>query len=71
MVIMYKTIMIVFSILATPGRDCLIGGKWYNNGDVFEPSCRVKCWCIDGSMGCLPQCKPPSRSSAVGCDYPR
>lgn len=52
---------------ARPGRSCFVGGKWYENGELFSPSCRLSCSCIDGDIGCMSKCKPPP----PGCTYPR
>ncbi|XP_039254736.2 CCN family member 2-like isoform X1 [Styela clava] len=52
---------------ARPGRSCFVANKWYENGALFSPSCRITCSCINGDIGCMPKCKPPP----PGCAYPK
>nr|CAB3267752.1 connective tissue growth factor-like [Phallusia mammillata] len=57
---------------ASPGRNCLVGDRWYNNGDVFNPSCKARCFCIDGDIGCVPTCiLSRTPATGLGCDHPR
>nr|XP_039253871.1 CCN family member 2-like [Styela clava] len=52
---------------ARPGRSCHVANKWYANGALFSPTCRITCSCIDGDLGCVSKCKPAPPS----CAYPR
>uniref|UniRef100_H2Z8P7 Uncharacterized protein n=1 Tax=Ciona savignyi TaxID=51511 RepID=H2Z8P7_CIOSA len=41
---------------ARSGRPCMNNGVRLSSGAEYEPSCKYRCWCIDGNEGCLPLC---------------
>ncbi|XP_048882316.1 cellular communication network factor 4b [Brienomyrus brachyistius] len=52
------------------GTGCVHDGVIYRNGQSFQPSCRFRCLCINGAIGCLALCadfEPPR----VWCQTPR
>ncbi|XP_062854255.1 cellular communication network factor 1, like 2 [Trichomycterus rosablanca] len=38
------------------GRPCEFGGRMYQHGEDFQPSCEHQCSCMDGVVGCMPLC---------------
>ncbi|KAL2092426.1 hypothetical protein ACEWY4_012224 [Coilia grayii] len=38
------------------GRPCEFGGRVYQHGEDFQPSCQHQCSCMDGVVGCMPLC---------------
>ncbi|CAK8672961.1 unnamed protein product [Clavelina lepadiformis] len=41
---------------ARTGRPCWHGNVRISSGSMFEPSCKTRCWCMDGAIGCIPLC---------------
>ncbi|CAK8672954.1 unnamed protein product [Clavelina lepadiformis] len=41
---------------ARSGRPCNHGNVRISSGSMFEPSCKTRCWCMDGAIGCVPLC---------------
>lgn len=52
---------------ARPGRSCHVANKWYENGALFSPTCRITCYCTDGDAACMVKCKP----APPGCRNPK
>lgn len=48
-----------------PGKSCVIGGTEYQSGQEFQPSCLLKCTCLNGDIGCMSAC--PSDSQNINC----
>ncbi|XP_017551781.1 cellular communication network factor 1, like 2 [Pygocentrus nattereri] len=38
------------------GRPCEFGGRVFQHGEDFQPSCEHQCSCMDGVVGCMPLC---------------
>ncbi|XP_048029420.1 CCN family member 3-like [Megalobrama amblycephala] len=57
--------------VAHEGDACLLGGTFYQNGDVFFPSCKYQCICKDGQIGCVPRCKLDVMLPGPDCPFPR
>ncbi|CAK8683313.1 unnamed protein product [Clavelina lepadiformis] len=58
--------------VAKPGRSCFSGGQTYVNGESFNIGCKVTCTCIDGYLGCSPQCPITITATAPkNCLHPR
>lgn len=69
---MFLCIWFYFS--ASPGRACIVGGKWYQNGDLIKPTCKATCSCVDGDIGCVPTCSSAMNSPQLttpGCLHPK
>ena len=45
-----------FEILHYNSPKCYFNGAEYEEGAVFYPNCRIKCYCIHGSIGCYSRC---------------
>ncbi|KFO30975.1 WNT1-inducible-signaling pathway protein 1 [Fukomys damarensis] len=52
------------------GVGCVLDGVRYSNGESFQPSCRYKCTCIGGVVGCTPLCLR-ARPPRLWCSQPR
>lgn len=57
--------------IAHEGDTCLLGGTFYQNGEVFFPSCKYHCICKDGQIGCVPRCKLDVMLPGPDCPFPR
>ncbi|XP_013907237.1 PREDICTED: connective tissue growth factor-like [Thamnophis sirtalis] len=44
-------------------------GKTYLNGESFQPSCQLKCICMDGSIGCIPLCPDGAHLPPPDCPF--
>ncbi|XP_066569292.1 CCN family member 1 [Amia ocellicauda] len=53
------------------GRPCELGGRVYQHGEAFQPSCQHQCSCMDGVVGCLPLCPPQLPPPPQPCSRPR
>ncbi|XP_063153194.1 CCN family member 5 isoform X2 [Candoia aspera] len=54
------------------GQDsCEVNGKIYQEGEVFQPSCKVQCRCSGGGFICIPLCSEDVRLPTPDCPYPR
>ena len=38
------------------GRSCYHDDIRVTSGSMFKPSCKKRCWCIDGAVACVPTC---------------
>nr|XP_039269725.1 CCN family member 1-like [Styela clava] len=43
------------------GQSCSYNGRTYLNGEMFQPTCKHQCWCMDGTVGCLTMCPHETR----------
>lgn len=53
------------------GRPCEFGGRVYQHGEDFQPSCEHQCSCMDGVVGCMPLCPHHVPLPAWHCANPR
>uniref|UniRef100_W5MKH3 CCN family member 4 n=2 Tax=Lepisosteus oculatus TaxID=7918 RepID=W5MKH3_LEPOC len=51
------------------GVGCEHDGVIYRNGQSFQPSCKYKCLCVNGAIGCVSLCD--SQPPRVWCQSPR
>ncbi|KAI8512442.1 hypothetical protein Bbelb_090810 [Branchiostoma belcheri] len=56
---------------ATFQAPCVFQGKVYQSGEAFELSCREKCVCQNGAVGCTPLCPQEVRMPSDDCPFPR
>ncbi|KAM4033486.1 CCN family member 5-like isoform 2-T2 [Anomaloglossus baeobatrachus] len=49
---------------------CNIDGKVYEDGETFQPSCKVQCTCMDGGVTCVPLCSEDIRLPSPTCPFP-
>ncbi|XP_044154550.1 CCN family member 5 isoform X1 [Bufo gargarizans] len=52
------------------GDSCNINGKVYEDGETFQPSCKVQCTCVDGGVTCIPLCSEDVRLPSPTCPFP-
>ncbi|KAL4629870.1 WNT1-inducible-signaling pathway protein 1-like isoform X1 [Arapaima gigas] len=52
------------------GTGCEHDGVIYRNGQTFQPSCKYRCLCVNGAIGCVPLCTD-SQPPLVWCQAPR
>ncbi|XP_062445178.1 CCN family member 5 [Rhea pennata] len=52
-------------------ESCEVNGKVYQDGEVFQPSCKLQCRCLDGGVTCIPLCQEDVRLPTPDCPYPR
>ncbi|XP_066571870.1 cellular communication network factor 4b [Amia ocellicauda] len=52
------------------GIGCEHDGVIYRNGQSFQPSCKYKCLCVNGAIGCVSMCTE-SLPPRVWCQAPR
>uniref|UniRef100_A0A8C5U586 Cellular communication network factor 5 n=1 Tax=Malurus cyaneus samueli TaxID=2593467 RepID=A0A8C5U586_9PASS len=53
-------------------RDgCEVNGRVYRDGEVFQPSCKMRCQCLDGGFNCIPLCQEDVRLPTPDCPFPR
>uniref|UniRef100_A0A8D0H0L8 CCN family member 3 n=1 Tax=Sphenodon punctatus TaxID=8508 RepID=A0A8D0H0L8_SPHPU len=57
--------------LAHEGATCDLLGKIYLNGESFQPTCKLQCICMDGAIGCIPQCSDDLRLPSPDCPNPQ
>lgn len=48
-----------------------MNGRVYRDGEVFQPSCKLQCRCLDGGFTCVPLCQEDVRLPTPDCPYPR
>lgn len=48
-----------------------MNGRLYRDGEVFQPSCKIQCHCLDGGFTCIPLCQEDVRLPTPDCPYPR
>ncbi|KAI9543551.1 hypothetical protein NQZ68_008598 [Dissostichus eleginoides] len=53
------------------GLPCEFGGRVYQHGEDFQPSCEHQCTCMDRVVGCMPLCPPQAPLSTWRCARPR
>ncbi|XP_078248707.1 CCN family member 5 isoform X1 [Pogona vitticeps] len=51
--------------------SCEVNGKIYQDGEVFQPSCKIQCRCSGGGFTCVPLCNEDVRLPTPDCPYPR
>ncbi|KFR10074.1 WNT1-inducible-signaling pathway protein 2, partial [Opisthocomus hoazin] len=42
-------------------EGCELNGRVYRDGEVFQPSCKLQCRCLDGGFTCVPLCQEDVR----------
>ncbi|KFZ47949.1 WNT1-inducible-signaling pathway protein 2, partial [Antrostomus carolinensis] len=42
-------------------EGCEVNGRVYRDGEVFQPSCKLQCRCLDGGFTCVPLCQEDVR----------
>ncbi|XP_010079903.1 PREDICTED: WNT1-inducible-signaling pathway protein 2 [Pterocles gutturalis] len=52
-------------------EGCEVNGRVYREGEVFQPSCKLQCRCLDGGFTCVPLCQEDVRLPTPDCPYPR
>ncbi|KAG7469782.1 hypothetical protein MATL_G00132470 [Megalops atlanticus] len=52
------------------GTGCEHDGVIYRNGQSFQPSCKYRCLCVNGAIGCVALCTD-SQPPRVWCPSPR
>ncbi|XP_048849510.1 cellular communication network factor 4a isoform X2 [Brienomyrus brachyistius] len=52
------------------GTGCKHDGVIYRNGQSFQPSCKYRCLCVNGAIGCVTLCSD-SQPPLVWCQAPR
>ncbi|XP_065124212.1 CCN family member 2b isoform X1 [Paramisgurnus dabryanus] len=57
--------------MAQEGQTCDLGGVIYRSGEMFQPSCKHQCVCMNGEIGCVPTCASNIRLPSPDCPYPR
>ncbi|KAJ3597552.1 hypothetical protein NHX12_001075 [Muraenolepis orangiensis] len=56
---------------AQEGPVCVLDGGVYRSGQTFFPSCRYRCVCRDGQIGCVPRCNLDVMLPGPDCPAPR
>uniref|UniRef100_A0A8B9F633 CCN family member 5 n=1 Tax=Amazona collaria TaxID=241587 RepID=A0A8B9F633_9PSIT len=59
------------SCLSEDDEGCEVNGRLYRDGEVFQPSCKLQCRCLDGGFTCIPLCQEDVRLPTPDCPYPR
>uniref|UniRef100_A0A8B9P9R5 CCN family member 5 n=1 Tax=Apteryx owenii TaxID=8824 RepID=A0A8B9P9R5_APTOW len=52
-------------------ESCEVNGRVYRDGEVFQPSCKLQCRCLDGGVTCVPLCQEDVRLPTPDCPHPR
>lgn len=52
-------------------EGCEVNGRLYRDGEVFQPSCKLQCRCLDGGFTCVPLCQEDVRLPTLDCPFPR
>ncbi|KAF4793317.1 WNT1 inducible signaling pathway protein 2 [Turdus rufiventris] len=52
-------------------EGCEVNGRIYRDGEVFQPSCKIQCHCLDGGFNCIPLCQEDVRLPTPDCPHPR
>ncbi|KAI7794170.1 WNT1-inducible-signaling pathway protein 2 [Triplophysa rosa] len=50
---------------------CEHNGVFYQEGQVFQPSCALQCRCSGGGVACVPQCREDVLLPTPDCPHPR
>uniref|UniRef100_A0A3B4B2E1 Cellular communication network factor 1 n=1 Tax=Periophthalmus magnuspinnatus TaxID=409849 RepID=A0A3B4B2E1_9GOBI len=53
------------------GQTCEYNKKIYQNGEIFRPSCKQQCTCLDGAVGCVSLCPRELPLPNDRCPHPR
>ncbi|XP_068166530.1 cellular communication network factor 1, like 2 [Antennarius striatus] len=53
------------------GLPCEFGGRVFQHGEDFQPSCQHQCTCMDGVVGCMPLCPYQVPLPNWHCSRPR
>uniref|UniRef100_A0A250XYW9 CCN family member 2 n=1 Tax=Castor canadensis TaxID=51338 RepID=A0A250XYW9_CASCN len=56
---------------AKDGAPCVFSGSVYRSGETFQDSCKYRCTCLDGAVGCVPLCRMDVRLPSPDCPFPR
>ncbi|XP_006839330.1 PREDICTED: WNT1-inducible-signaling pathway protein 2 [Chrysochloris asiatica] len=51
--------------------SCEMNGRVYQDGETFQPHCRIRCRCEDGGITCVPLCPEDVRLPSWDCPQPR
>uniref|UniRef100_A0A8B9T1U6 Cellular communication network factor 5 n=1 Tax=Anas platyrhynchos TaxID=8839 RepID=A0A8B9T1U6_ANAPL len=51
-------------------EGCEVNGRVYRDGEVFQPSCKLQCRCLDGGFTCVPLCQEDVRLPTPDCPHP-
>ncbi|XP_034058056.1 CCN family member 2b [Gymnodraco acuticeps] len=57
--------------MAQEGQTCDLGEVVYRSGESFEPSCKHRCVCMNGEIGCVPLCTSDFLLPSPDCPYPQ
>ncbi|XP_056363783.1 CCN family member 5 isoform X2 [Oenanthe melanoleuca] len=52
-------------------EGCEVNGRVYRDGEIFQPSCKIQCHCLDGGFNCIPLCQEDVRLPTPDCPHPR
>ncbi|KAJ7413058.1 WNT1 inducible signaling pathway protein 2 [Willisornis vidua] len=73
--LLFLSLLCILSKWARPVEDdengCEVNGRVYRDGEVFQPSCKLQCRCLDGGFTCIPLCQEDVRLPTPDCPYPR
>ncbi|XP_006881621.1 PREDICTED: WNT1-inducible-signaling pathway protein 2 [Elephantulus edwardii] len=58
-------------LLGEDDGGCEVNGRKYQDGETFQPHCRVYCRCMDGAFACVPACSEDIRLPSWDCPQPR
>ncbi|KAM9296535.1 CCN family member 5-like [Gastrophryne carolinensis] len=53
------------------GDGCDMDGRVYQDGEIFQPSCKLQCQCIQGGVTCVPLCSEDIQLPTPTCPFPR
>ncbi|KAJ0058909.1 hypothetical protein NL108_001153, partial [Boleophthalmus pectinirostris] len=53
------------------GQTCEYNKKIYQNGEIFRPSCKQQCTCLNGAVGCVSLCPQELPLPKDRCPHPR
>lgn len=59
------------SAVGEDDAGCELNGRLLQDGETFQPHCRVLCRCEDGGLTCLPLCSEAVRLPSWDCPRPR
>nr|XP_056701247.1 CCN family member 5 [Euleptes europaea] len=51
--------------------SCEVNGKIYQDGEAFQPNCKLRCQCSGGGVTCIPLCSEDVRLPTPDCPHPR
>lgn len=70
---MYRIPIMIFNMFCVSdvrGTGCEYNGVIYRSGQSFQPSCKYRCLCVNGAIGCVPLCTE-SQPPRVWCQSPK